>query len=237
MDLDGNLIVNLNSAHPEALVAFYRDKLGLKPNPAMGETALMAGNTPFVIDGHSEIKGQSKEPPRNLFNFSTDDVVKEKARLEALGVRFLGPPSDAPISFATFVDPDGNYGQIFSMQGAPAGLEMFVIMRTSADPEPMRTFYRDVVGLSDDFPNLGNPFMAGETSVYLGAHSEVQGEAKEPARVLLNLPVADLAAEQKRIEGHGVKFIRSAGREAWGGIFSTFPDPDGNYLQLMEYHG
>jgi predicted enzyme related to lactoylglutathione lyase len=235
MELDGNLIVNLNSEHPEVLAAFYRDKIGLKPNPDMGESAFMAGGTAFVIDGHSELHGPTKEPARNLLNFSADDVTKEKARLESLGVKFLGPPSDEPISFATFVDPDGNYGQVFSMQGAPAGLEMFVIMRTSGDPERMRTFYRDVVGLSDDFPELGNPFMAGQTSIYIGAHSETQGEAKEPARILLNLPVADLAAEQKRIEAQGVKFLRSAGREPWGGVVSTFQDPDGNFLQLMEY--
>lgn len=235
MDLDGNLIVNLNSEHPEALAAFYRDTIGLKPNPAIGEWAFMAATTPFVIDGHSELKGQTKEPPRTIFNFSTDDVHVEQARLESLGVRFLGPPTPDPISFATFVDPDGNYGQIFSMEGAPLGLEMFALSRSSEDPERMRSFYRDVVGLSDDFPELGSPFMAGETSMYVSPHSETHGQAKEPARVLLNLPVADLAAEQKRLEGLGVTFLRSAGREAWGGFISTFQDPDGNYLQLVEY--
>jgi predicted enzyme related to lactoylglutathione lyase len=235
MKLDGNLIVNLNSEHPEALAAFYREKIGLKPNPMIGESAFMAASTPFVIDGHSELSGPAKEPSRTIFNFSTDDVQKEMARLESLGVRFLGPPSNDPISFATFVDPDGNYGQVFSMQGAPAGLEMFAVARTSGDPERMRTFYRDVVGLSDDFPDLGSPFMAGETLIYVSPHSETHGQAEEPARVLLNLPVADLAAEQHRLEGLGVKFLRSAGREPWGGIISTFQDPDGNFLQLMEY--
>ena len=47
--------------------------------------------------------------------------------------------------------------------------------------------------------------------------------------------VDDLVAEQRRIEGHGVKFIRTAGREYWGGIISAFPDPDGNLVQLWEY--
>lgn len=236
MNLDGNLIVNLNSEHPEALAAFYRDKIGLKPNPAMGETALMAATTAFIVDGHSELSGPTKEPTRTIFNFAVDDVSKEQARLESLGVPFLGPPSNDPISFATFVDPDGNYGQVFSMQGAPAGLEMFALARTSADAQRMWAFYRDVVGLIDGGPELGNPLMAGETSVYVSPHSETHGQAAEPARVLLNLPVADLAAEQKRIESHGVTFLRSAGREPWGGIISTFQDPDGNYLQLMEYH-
>lgn len=237
MQLDGNLIVNLNSEHPEALVAFYRDVIGLKPNAMMGESAFMAANTAVVFDGHSELNGGTKEPARTMLNFSTGDVVKEKARLESLGVRFLGPPSNEPISFATFVDPDGNFGQIFSMEGAPAGVEMFALMRESEDPERLRTFLRDIVGLSDDHPEIGNPFIAGETSIYVGQHSEVKGQAKEPARVLLNFPVADLASEQTRLEGLGVKFIRTAGKEAWGGVISTFVDPDGSYWQLMEYKG
>ncbi|MGE0599497.1 MAG: VOC family protein [Dehalococcoidia bacterium] len=236
MVLDGNLIVNLNSEHPEALVAFYRDKIGLKPNPMMGESALMAASTPFIIDGHSEVKGKAKEPPRTIFNFAVDDVHKEKARLEAAGVEFLGPPSNDVISFATFIDPDGNYGQVFSMAGAPAGLEMFALTRSSEDADRLRTFFREVVGLNDDFPEMGNPFMAGETSVYVSPHSEVHGPTQEPPRVLLNLVVKDLAAEQKRLEAQGVKFIRTAGKEPWGGVISTFIDPDGNYWQLMEYH-
>lgn len=115
-------------------------------------------------------------------------------------------------------------------------MEMFAVGRFSDDPARMRDFYRDVVGLSDDVPDLGNPFMAAGTPLYVGAeHSEVHGPAKEPARILLNFFVADLAAEQARIEGHGVSFIRTAGREYWGGVISTFPDPDGNYLQLIEF--
>ncbi len=236
MNVTANLIVNLNSEDPRALFAFYRDKIGLKPNPAMGETALMAASTPLIIDGHSEVKGAAKEPPRTILNFGVDDAPKEMARLEAAGVQFLGPPSNQPISFATFVDPDGNYGQVFSMAGAPAGIQMFAVARTSEDAPRMQEFYRNVVGLSDDLPDLGNPFMAGETFIYVSPHSEVQGQAKEPPRVLLNFVVEDLAAEQKRIESHGVKFSRTAGREEWGGVISTFQDPDGNFLQLMEFH-
>jgi predicted enzyme related to lactoylglutathione lyase len=229
------LIYSLNSEQPERLLAFYRDVVGLKPNPDMGEGTLMAATTPFIIDGHSALSGGAKEPARTMHNFAVDDVVKEQARLEAAGVRFLGPPSQEPISFATFVDPDGNYGQMLSMEGAPPGNEFFGVQRFSADPERLREFYRTVVGLSDDHPELGNPFIAGETAIYLGDHSEITGGTKEPARIMLNLFVADLAGEQKRIEGHGVKFIRTAGREDWGGVISTFEDPDGCYVQIIEY--
>ncbi len=168
-------------------------------------------------------------------NFAVDDVAKEQRRLEAAGVRFLGKPSAEPISFSTFVDPDGNYGQIFSMEGAPPGNEFFAVQRFSDEPVRLREFYRDVVGLSDDHPGMGNPFIAGDAAIYIGWHSDLHGPTKEPARIMLNLFVADLAAEQKRIEGHGVRFIRTAGREYWGGVISTFPDPDGNYVQIIEF--
>ena len=44
-------------------------------------------------------------------------------------------------------------------------------------------------------------------------------------------------AEQKALEGKGVKFLRTAGKEEWGGVISTFADPDGNLLQLVEFKG
>jgi len=228
------LVVNLNSENPDKLRAFYRDLIGLKPHPQRGEGVLMAASTPFAISHHSDLSGPAKEPPRNIFNFKVDDVPKDQARLEAAGVRFLGAPSNEPISFSTFVDPDGNYGQIFSMDGAPPG-DMFAISRHSADVDRLRDFLRHVVGLSDDYPDIGNPFMAGGTSIYASPHSDIRGDTQEPARVILNLFVEDIAAEQDRLEAAGVKFIRSQGREFWGGVVSTFGDPDGNYLQLIQF--
>lgn len=106
---------------------------------------------------------------------------------------------------------------------------------TSPDPDRLLKFYNEVVGLPKA-ENMGEfAVQANGTTFGFDRHSEVAGATKEPARVLYNFFVPDLAAEQKRIEGHGVKFIRTAGREYWGGVISTFPDPDGNLLQLIEY--
>jgi predicted enzyme related to lactoylglutathione lyase len=228
-------VFNLNSERPDELRTFYREIIGLKPNPDMGEDALLAANTAFRIDGHSELAGPTKEPARTLSNFMVDDVKKEQARLEAAGVGFLGDPSAEQISFSTFIDPDGNYGQIFSMEGAPTGTEMFAVARHSDDPDRLKAFFRDVVGLSDDFPDLGNPFMAGGTAIYISPHSEIEGGTREPARTILNLFVDDVAREEARIEEAGATFIRTQGREYWGGVISTFVDPDGNYMQLIEF--
>ncbi len=107
---------------------------------------------------------------------------------------------------------------------------------TSEDPDRLRAFYRDVVGLPVN-PNMGElALKAGPATLGFDGHSETKGPAKEPQRVYINLLVNDLAAEQARLEKAGVKFIRTAGKEPWGGVISTFVDPDGNYCQLIEFH-
>jgi predicted enzyme related to lactoylglutathione lyase len=110
-----------------------------------------------------------------------------------------------------------------------------VINVTSEDPARLMAFYRDTVGLAPN-PAIGEgAFDAGGTPFLIDGHSEVKGPAQEPARMLINFFVDDLAAEQQRLEELGVTFIRTAGREYWGGVISTFLDPDGNYVQLIEF--
>jgi predicted enzyme related to lactoylglutathione lyase len=106
---------------------------------------------------------------------------------------------------------------------------------TSENPEKLMKFYTDVVGLPKN-PNMGDSAVdAGGTTLGFDGHSKIQGATKEPERVLIDFFVDDIASEQKRLEGAGVKFIRSQGKEYWGGIISTFADPDGNLVQLIEY--
>ncbi len=114
-------------------------------------------------------------------------------------------------------------------------VNQLILNITSDQPEVLTQFYRDVVALPP-VPDMGESAFDINGAVFvIDGHSEVHGPTKEPARVLVNFMVDDLAAEQARLEGRGVKFIRTAGREEWGGIISTFLDPDGNYCQLVEY--
>jgi len=111
-----------------------------------------------------------------------------------------------------------------------------IVNVTSEKPERLLAFYRDVVGLPPHpDSNRESTLIAGGAELVFDSHSETKGAAKEPQRVLLNFFVDDLAAEQARLEAQGVRFIRSAGKEPWGGVISTFLDPDGNYCQLIEY--
>lgn len=113
---------------------------------------------------------------------------------------------------------------------------MLIVNVNSEQPDRLMGFYRDVVGLPPH-PDTEreSTLIAGGAELVFDSHSEVHGLSTQPQRILLNLFVDDLATEQARIEAQGVKFIRSAGREAWGGVISTFADPDGNYCQLIEY--
>ena len=111
-----------------------------------------------------------------------------------------------------------------------------VVNVTSEQPERLVAFYRDVVGLPPHpDSNRESTLIAGGAELVFDSHSETKGQAREPQRVLINFFVDDLAAEQSRLEAQGVKFIRTAGREPWGGVISTCVDPDGNYCQLIEF--
>ncbi|HVP05841.1 MAG TPA: VOC family protein [Dehalococcoidia bacterium] len=112
----------------------------------------------------------------------------------------------------------------------------FIVNVTSEDPERLKKFYSEIVQLPPN-ANIGEGAfeIAPGSSFIIDGHSDVRGQAKEPARMLINFFVDNLAAEQARLKSQGVKFIREEGKEYWGGVISTFLDPDGNYCQLIQY--
>jgi predicted enzyme related to lactoylglutathione lyase len=225
-------IININSEKPDELRAFYRDIVGLKPNPEMGVGKLWAGQTPFLVDSHSAVHGLAKEPARVLHNFFVDDLAAEQKRLEAAGVKFIRSAGEEPWGgvISTFVDPDGNYAQLIS---GPMKGDFYFVALHSDDADRLEHFYGDVLGLPHNPRMGGNMLMAAQTPVHIDGHSDVHGQTKEPERVLLNFFVDDVGTEQKRLEAAGVRFIRSGANEPWP--ISTFVDPDGNYGQLIEY--
>lgn len=112
----------------------------------------------------------------------------------------------------------------------------FILNVTSEDPDRLRAFYRETVGLTP-LPDMGPGAFAVTPGMTLaiGDHEKVHGMTKEPERFLIDFMVTDLKATQDRLKAQGVEFIREEGKEEWGGIISTFLDPDGNYCQLIEW--
>jgi predicted enzyme related to lactoylglutathione lyase len=113
-------------------------------------------------------------------------------------------------------------------------VQSFILNITSEQPEAMIAFYRDVLHLPLN-PAVGEgAFQAGGATLIFDGHSQTKGTAREPQRCLIDFTVEDLMAEKARREAAGARFIREPAREYWGGLISTFLDPDGNYLQLIE---
>lgn len=78
-------------------------------------------------------------------------------------------------------------------------------------------------------------FQLGEEMRFnLGLHDRVQGAARDPYRVMVNLGVTDIHQEYRRLCQDGVEFIRPPEQEHWGGWVATFRDPDGNILQMLQ---
>jgi predicted enzyme related to lactoylglutathione lyase len=115
-------------------------------------------------------------------------------------------------------------------------VSQLILNVNSPDPDRLISFYRDTVKLEPE-GNMGpGAFKAGGDAVFIiDGHSKVSGSASQPERVLMDFMVDDLASEHSRLEAAGVPVERKMGREEWGGVISTFKDPDGNFFQLMEF--
>lgn len=101
--------------------------------------------------------------------------------------------------------------------------------------DAMRAFYRDIVQLTPA-PEMGDgSFQFGPAgSLFIVDHAEVAGPTKERSRAILDLHITGIDQEHERLKAAGVKFTREKGVEFWGGVISTFNDPDGNTIQLIE---
>jgi predicted enzyme related to lactoylglutathione lyase len=102
-------------------------------------------------------------------------------------------------------------------------------------------FYRDVVGLkpgieAPGFVLFGDP---NAPALALGTHSEVHGNATDPARHMVGLEVDDIQAEYQRLKNAGVDFIQAPekGPGDDSPVMATLRDPEGNLVQLFQYAG
>lgn len=119
-----------------------------------------------------------------------------------------------------------------------------VLVWTTRDRFPaMRRFYVETLGLiprSDraTFVSFAWGAEAGlDVRLSIAVHAGVEGTARDPLRMMLNLGVADIHAVAERLRAQGVAFTRPPEQEPWGGWVATFADPDGNTLQLLQTAG
>lgn len=103
--------VFVTSKDPKALVAWYRDVLGIAVEPWGGAMLRYdaPGHPPVLVwtamrAGSDQI---APSPREFMLNFAVDDLDAMVARVEAKGVKILKRTSDATGKFAWILDPDG----------------------------------------------------------------------------------------------------------------------------------
>ena len=119
-----------------------------------------------------------------------------------------------------------------------SGLAGLVIWTTPERYPAMRSFYVDTLGLAprsdrDQFVSFVLS-AADDVRLNISVHREVEGAARDPLRIMLLLRVDDIHATATRLAADGVMFTRQPEQEPWGGWIATFPDPDGNIVQLLQ---
>ncbi|MBA3870735.1 MAG: VOC family protein [Anaerolineae bacterium] len=107
------------------------------------------------------------------------------------------------------------------------------VMIGTSQPKTLAEFYQKVFGRPADM-NEGEWYMwqAGSSAISIMEHSEVKGQSKEPARMILNLETKAVQEEFDRLKGLNVTVIKEP-YEMGGGLVATLADPDGNYVQLV----
>ena len=100
----------------------------------------------------------------------------------------------------------------------------------STRPAELRAWY--IKALAPEFTGAG-PIDLGGFLLVIDGRDDVEAKNNEPGRVILNFHVEDFGAAQAQLNSAGVQWISVDDRTK--GKFGTFADPDGNYLQIIEW--
>jgi catechol 2,3-dioxygenase-like lactoylglutathione lyase family enzyme len=116
----------------------------------------------------------------------------------------------------------GRFGRTDMSERSAVGF----VMLASADPDRLRRWYRDVLGVDPD----------GSSGLLVDGRDDLAPANPEPHRFIVNVLVEDAAAVEARLVAGGVVWVRELERGACGSI-GTVVDPDGNYVQFIEQEG
>ncbi len=110
-----------------------------------------------------------------------------------------------------------------------------VLIWTETDRfDAMRHFYVDVLGLTPRSDRVGFVnFEWGSTRLTIGVHDRVQGNARDPLRIMINFAVTEIHQLHETLIAAGVPCLREPSAETWGGLVATYSDPDGNTVQVI----
>lgn len=101
----------------------------------------------------------------------------------------------------------------------------------STHPDVTKAWYRAAFGVNE---NDAGALDFGSIWLFIEEHSEITGPAKEPARTIINFNVDDCRGCAERLDTLGTKWHRAVEQEPFG-LIGTALDPDGNYVQIIQW--
>jgi len=114
-------------------------------------------------------------------------------------------------------------------------LNLNSVMIGTKQPLVLAAFYEKVFGKPADMVDQENGFWGWQVgSMYLGIlnHSAMDGNTKDPGRMMINFETPDVKEEFERIKAIGGTVIHEP-YEMGQGWIATLADLDGNFFQLM----
>ena len=114
-------------------------------------------------------------------------------------------------------------------------LNLNSVMIGTKQPLVLAAFYEKVFGKPADMVDQENGFWGWQVgSMYLGIlnHSAMDGNTKDPGRMMINFETPDVKEEFERIKAIGGIVIHEP-YEMGRGWIATLADLDGNFFQLM----
>ncbi|HEY6378244.1 MAG TPA: VOC family protein [Candidatus Dormibacteraeota bacterium] len=101
----------------------------------------------------------------------------------------------------------------------------------SSQADVMKDWYQRAFGVT---ANEMGAFDFGGFQLFIEAHTDVSGPTKEPARVIINMNVDDCRALESHLKTQSVRWVREVEQMPFG-LIGTLADPDGNYLQIIQW--
>jgi catechol 2,3-dioxygenase-like lactoylglutathione lyase family enzyme len=106
------------------------------------------------------------------------------------------------------------------------------ILLGSARPAELREWYRKTFAPGHEGEG---PIDLGGFRLAIEHRLDVATKNNEPGRMILNFHVDDFDAAEAQLRAAGVEWLVPA-EDRPVGRFATFADPDGNYLQIIQFN-
>ena len=115
-------------------------------------------------------------------------------------------------------------------------LNLNSFLLSSEGPKMLVDFYKQVLACGPKrVDGEYSIFATGACALVIGPHSKVQGQNRNPERIILNFETNEVKGEFERIKALGAKVIAepySLGNDP-DFLIATLADPDGNYFQIV----